>query len=68
MESEAQLAWALNEFREQTATYLADAGYGEAAANLDPEMVGAAADAVMAHLESQGDLRADAIAKELISA
>ncbi len=68
MESEAQLEWALNEFREQTGNYLTEAGYAEAAANLDPEMIGAAADAVMGHLESQGDLRADAIAKELISA
>ena len=67
-EMDAQLEWALGQFREQTGNYLAEAGYSEAAANLDPEMIGAAADAIMDHLASQGDLVSDAIAKDLITA
>ena len=68
VESEAQIEWGLNQLREQAGNYLAEAGYAEAAANLDPELLGAATDAIMGHLESQGDLRADAIAKDLITA
>ena len=68
MASEVQLEWSLNEFRQQIANYLAEEGYAEAAANPDLEMLGAAADAVMAHHESQDDLRADAIVKDLIAA
>ncbi|MDE2779390.1 MAG: hypothetical protein OXI91_06915 [Chloroflexota bacterium] len=67
-EMDAQLEWALGQFREQTGNYLEEAGYSEAAANLDPELIGAAADAIMDHLEAQGDLVSDAIAKDLISA
>ena len=67
-EMDAQLEWALGQFREQTGNYLAEAGYSEAAANLDPELIGAAADAIMDHLASQGDLVSDAIAKDLITA
>ena len=67
-EMDAQLEWALGQFREQTGNYLEEAGYSEAAANLDPELIGAAADAIMGHLESQGDLVSDAITKDLITA
>ena len=68
VESDAQVEWSLSQLREQTGNYLAEAGYAEAAANLDPELLGAAAEAIVAHLESEGDLRADAIARDLISA
>ena len=67
-ESEAQVAWSLDQLREQTASYLSEAGYPAAAANVDPELLGAAADAIVAHLESEGDLVSDAIAKDLITA
>lgn len=67
-ESEDQVEWSLNQLREQTASYLSEAGHPEAAANLDPELLGAAADAIVAHLESEGDLVSDAIAKDLITA
>ena len=68
MESEAQLDWSLDVLREQTGAYLTEAGYPEAAANLDPEMVNAAAEAIKSHLAEQGDLIPDAIAKDLIAA
>ena len=68
MEAGAQLDWSLDVLREQTADYLTEAGYPEAAANLDAEMVNAAAEAIKAHLAEQGDLIPDAIAKDLIAA
>ena len=52
----------------QTATYLSEAGYPEAAANLDAELVNAAADAIQAHLAAEGNLIPDAVAKDLIAA
>ena len=64
----AQLDFSLEQLREQTATYLSEAGYSEAAANLDPEMVNAAADAIKAHLAAEGNLIPDAVAKDLIAA
>ncbi len=63
-----QLDFSLEQLREQTATYLSEAGYPEAAANLDPEMVNAAADAIKAHLAAEGNLIPDAVAKDLIAA
>ena len=67
-EADAQLEFSLEQLREQTATYLSEAGYPEAAANLDSEMVNAAADAIKAHLAAEGDLIPDAISKDLIAA
>ena len=67
-DAEAQLDYSLEQFRGQTATYLSEAGYPEAAANLDPEMVNAAAEAIKAHLAAEGDLIPDAISKDLIAA
>ena len=67
-DKEDQLDYSLDQFRQQTATYLSEAGYPEAAANLDAEMVNAAADAIKAHLASEGDLIPDAISKDLIAA
>ena len=68
MEKDAQIEWSLEQVREQAGNYLAEAGYAEAAANLDAEMLSAATDAIKAHLASQGDLMSDAIAKDLIAA
>ena len=67
-DADAQLEFSLEQLREQTATYLSEAGYPEAAANLDAEMVNAAASAIKAHLEAEGDLIPDAISKDLIAA
>ena len=67
-DSSAQLEFSLEQLREQTATYLSEAGYPEAAANLDPELLNAAADAIQAHLAAEGDLIPDAVAKDLIAA
>lgn len=67
-DADAQMDYSLEQFRQQTATYLSEAGYPEAAANLDPEMVNAAADAIKAHLAAEGDLIPDAVSKDLIAA
>ena len=67
-EKDAQVEWSLQQLREQTATYLTEAGYAEAAANLDSELLQAASDAIVAHLESEGDLIGEAITKGLIAA
>ena len=67
-DASAQLDFSLEQLREQTATYLSEAGYPEAAANLDAELVNAAADAIKDHLAAQGDLISDAVAKDLIAA
>jgi hypothetical protein len=47
---------------------LVAAGYPADAGSLDDEMVKSAAEAVMAHLENEGDLRSRAIDQELITA
>ncbi len=67
-DADAQLDYSLDQFRQQTASYLSEAGYPDAAANLDAEMVNAAADAIKAHLAAEGDLIPDAISKDLIAA
>ena len=40
---------------------LTEAGHPDAAASLDAELVGAAAEAITAHLAQEGDHRAEAI-------
>ena len=67
-ESTAQMEWSLQVLREQTGEYLAEAGYPEAAANLDAELIQAASDAIVTHLQSEGDLISEAKAKDLIAA
>jgi hypothetical protein len=67
-DSAPQLTWALAHIREQGSQLLEEAGYPDQAAALDPEMVGAALDAVIAHLDQEGDLRSYAIAQGLIEA
>ena len=63
-----QLSWSLAQIREQGQQLLAEAGYPEAAASLDEEMVAAALEALMAHLDQEGDLRSKAIEQGLIAA
>ena len=67
-DSRPQVEWSLAQLREQTGNHLTEAGYSEAAANLDPELIRAATDAILAHLESEGDLISEAISKDLIAA
>ena len=68
VDSGAQISWALAQIREQGQQLLKDAGYPNEAASLDEELVGAATEAVLAHLEEQGDLRPRAIEQGLIAA
>lgn len=64
----SQIAWSLRQIREQGQQLLAEAGYPDEAASLDQEMVGGALEAMMAHLEKEGDLRSKAIEQGLIVA
>ena len=65
---ESQITWALAQIRENGQQLLADAGFPDEASSLDQEMVGAASEAVIAHLEGEGDLRPRAIEQGLIEA
>ena len=67
-ESEAQIAWSLDQLREETQTLLADAGYADEAASVDPQMVADTIEAIKAHLEQEGDLINKAIEEGLIAA
>ena len=67
-ETASQLAWSFAHLRTHAQELLAEAGYPAAAAALDPVLLGAALDAVPAHLEKEGDLRAHAIAQGLLVA
>jgi hypothetical protein len=66
VETASQLAWSLAHLRAHAQQLLADAGYPAAAASLDPALLAAALDAVQAHVEQEGDLRAHAIAQGLL--
>ena len=65
---ESQLSWSLAQCREQVQPLLAEAGYSDEAGRLDSEMVRVALDAIVAHLEEEGDLRSRAIDLGLITA
>ena len=67
-ESEAQITWSLDQLREETQTLLADAGYADEAASVDPQMVADTIEAIKAHLEQEGDLINKAIEEGLIAA
>ena len=68
VDSGGQVAWGLEQIRDQGQQMLEAAGYPADAGSIDEEMVKAAAEAVIAHLEKEGDLRSRAIAQELIAA
>jgi hypothetical protein len=63
-----QLAWSLEQVKQQGAQLLAEAGYPDAGASIDSSMVEAFSEAIMAHLESEGDLRSKAVEQGLIAA
>jgi hypothetical protein len=67
-ETASQLAWSFAHLRAHAQELLVDAGYPAAAAALDPALLAAALDAVRAHVEQEGDLRAYAIAQGLLVA
>jgi hypothetical protein len=62
-----QVSWSLAQIREQGRQLLAESGYPDEAAALDEEMVRAATEAIMGHLEKEGDLRSKAIEQGLIA-
>jgi hypothetical protein len=62
----SQLTWSLEHLRAHGQQLLAEAGYPDAAASLDPAMLAAALDAVRAHVEQEGDLRSYAIAQGVL--
>jgi len=64
----AQLSWSLAHFRAHAQDLLSDAGHPDAAAGLDPALMDAALEAVVAHLDKEGDLRTQAIAQGLLMA
>ena len=64
---DGQVEWALSEIQEKAGEYLAEAGHPDAAAALDADMVQAAIEAMKAHLAAAGDLRTEAIEKDLIA-
>ena len=68
MDTESQITWALAQIRENGQQLLAEAGFPDEASSLDQEMVGAASEAVIAHLEEEGDLLPRAIEQGLIAA
>ena len=68
VDSVSQISWSLAQIREQGQQLLEEAGYSDETASLDEEMVGAATEAVRAHLEQEGDLRSRAIEQGLIAA
>ena len=68
IETASQLAWSLAHLRTHAQELLAEAGSPAAAAALDPVLLAAALDAVPAHVEKEGDLRAHAIAQGLLVA
>ena len=65
---ESQIAWGLNQIRENGQDLLAEAGFPEEAKLLDQEMVGSASEAIYARLEEESGLMAKAIEQGLIEA
>ena len=68
VDSGSQFAWSLGHLRAHARELLAEAGHSAAAAALEPELLAAALDAVRAHVEQEGDLRAHAIAQGVLVA
>jgi len=68
VDTASQLAWSLAHLRTHAQELLAEAGHPAVAAGLDPALLASALDAVQAHVEQEGDLRAHAIAQGLLVA
>ena len=67
VESQAQVAWALDQVRQDTVRLLSEAGYSDEAAGIDPELLRTATEAIAEHLKNEGDLMSQAIEKDLIA-
>jgi hypothetical protein len=65
---DGQINWALEQIRDQGQEMLEAAGYPEDAGKLDPEMLKSTSEAILAHLESEGDVRSRAIELDLVNA
>ena len=68
MDTESQITWSWAQIRENGRQLLEEAGFPDEARSLDEDMVGAASDAVIAHLEEEGGQRSKAIDQGLIAA
>lgn len=61
-----QVAWSFAKIRDDAADLVRAAEYADEAAGVSPDMVAEAVQALSAHLAGQGDLRAKAVADNLI--
>ena len=68
MDIEGQISWSLAQIREKGQQLLVEAGYPDEAATFDQDLVGTATEAIMVHLEKEGDQRSKAIEQGLIEA
>lgn len=59
-----QISWSLAQIKEQGQQMLDDAG---TSVSLDGDLIDAASEAIMAHLESEGDLRSTAITQGVLA-
>ena len=64
---EGQLTWSLDHVRDHGAELLAEAGFPEAAKNLDLDKLNAASQDIRSHLKDQGDLFTVAVDQGLIN-
>ncbi len=64
---EGQLTWSLDHVRDHGAELLAEAGFPEAAKNLDLDKLSAASQDIRSHLKDQGDLFTVAVDQGLIN-
>ncbi|MBM3224593.1 MAG: hypothetical protein FJZ47_12425 [Candidatus Tectomicrobia bacterium] len=68
VDTPAQLTWALAHFRAHGQQMLTEAGHPAEAVTLDPTMVEAALADLVTHLDKEGDLRPQAIARGVLMA
>ncbi|MEE8464989.1 MAG: hypothetical protein V3S68_00830 [Dehalococcoidia bacterium] len=65
---ESQITWGLDQIRDNGQQLLSEAGFPDEAESLDQEMIRAASEAIIAHLEEEGDIMSKAIDQGLIEA
>ena len=63
-----QLEWAYQQIRENVCDLLVEAEHEAAAEKVAPKLLANALDSIKAHLSKEGDLRAKAVADNLIAA
>jgi len=62
-----QVSWAMSQIMDASAELLTEAGFAAAAEILDPALIQTATDKIRNHILNQGDLRAEAVVKNLIT-